>query len=269
MASGALAQPARPAGRRMRFGRQRLGNLLYLVAVVVGWEVLTIALDINSLLLPPPSAVAQVFYEFAGLILSSCAITLGEAIVGFILAVLIGVGLAVVVVYSPPLRGIVLSSIVAVNATPKVAVAPILVIWLGLGLESKIAMAFLLSFFPIVINAIRGLADVPHDLMNLYKLMRATPFQVFRKVRLPNAMPALFDGMKIALPISMIGAVAGEFVAARQGIGYQIVIAYSNFNSELVFASVITVAVLATVLFQVLVIVEDRVLHWRPSKQIF
>jgi len=226
MASGALAQPVRPTGRRVRFGRQRLGNLLYLVAVIVGWEAATIALDINSLLLPAPSAVATVFYEFAGLILFSCAITLGEAMAGFVLAVVVGVGLAVVVVYSPPLRGIVLSSIVAVNATPKVAVAPILVIWLGLGLESKVAMAFLLSFFPIVINAIRGLADVPHDLMNLYKLMRASPLQVFRKVRLPNAMPALFDGMKIALPISMIGAVAGEIVAARQGIGYQIVIAY-------------------------------------------
>ena len=270
MASGVIARPTSPpGGRRLRFGRQRIGNLLYLVGLIVGWEALTIVLNINSLLLPAPSAIAEVFVRFAELILVSCAITLGEAMAGFVLAVVIGVALAVVVVYSPPLRGIVLSTIVAVNATPKVAVAPILVIWLGLGLESKIAMAFLLSFFPIVINAIRGLADVPHDLMNLYRLMRATPFQVFRKVRLPNAMPALFDGMKIALPISMIGAVAGEFVAARQGIGYQIVIAYSNFNSELVFASVITVAVLATVLFQVLVIIEDRVLHWRPSKQIF
>lgn len=269
MASGALARPVQSPRGRIRFGRQKLGNLLYVVGVLVVWEAVTIVLDINSLLLPPPSAVAAEGFRFAELILGSSAITLGEALVGFVLAVVVGVGLAVVVVYSPPLRSIVVSSIVAVNATPKVAVAPILVIWLGLGLESKVAMAFLLSFFPIVINSIRGLADVPHDLLNLYRLMRASAMQVFLKVRLPNAMPALFDGMKIALPISMIGAVAGEFVAARQGIGYQIVIAYSNFNSELVFASVITIAVLATILFQLLVVVEDRVLHWRPSKQIF
>jgi NitT/TauT family transport system permease protein len=269
MTSGALARPARGASGVLRLGRKQLGNVVYVVGLILVWELATVALNINSLLLPPPSAIAAEGVRFAELIFTSSMITLGEAVAGFIIAVVVGVGLAVVVVYSPALRGIVLSSIVAVNATPKVAVAPVLVIWLGLGLESKIAMAFLLSFFPIVINAIRGLADVPHDLMNLYRLMRASPLQVFLKVRLPNAMPALFDGMKIALPISMIGAVAGEFVAARQGIGYQIVIAYSNFNSELVFASVIVIAVLATLLFQVLVRVEDRVLHWRPSKQIF
>jgi NitT/TauT family transport system permease protein len=269
MTTGALAQPARRPLGRIRPGRRSIFNLAYVAGLILAWELLVRTLEINSLLLPPPSAVLSEGIRFGDLILVSCLITLGEAFAGFVLAVLVGVGLAVVVVYSPMLRSVVLSSIVAVNATPKVAVAPILVIWLGLGLESKVAMAFLLSFFPIVINAVRGLADVPHELMNLYRLMRATPLQVFLKVRLPNAMPALFDGLKIALPISMIGAVAGEFVAARQGIGYQIVIAYSNFNSELVFAAVITVAIMATFLFQLLVAVEDRVLHWRPSKQIF
>ena len=268
--SGALAQPARPPRRpSLRRLRGPVGNILYVGGLLLIWELAVRAFNITSLLLPSPTAVGAEAVRFGGLILSSSWITLVEAMIGFVLAVLIGVGLALVVVYAPPIRSIVLSSIVAVNATPKIAVAPILIIWLGLGMESKIALAFLLSFFPIVINAIRGLADVPHDLLNLYRLMRATPLQVFTKVRMPSATPALFDGMKIALPISMIGAVAGEFVAARQGIGYQIVIAYSNFNSELVFASVITVAILATVLFQVLVYVEDRVLHWRPSKQIF
>jgi NitT/TauT family transport system permease protein len=269
MASSVVAQPVRRAGRRFPIGRQKIGNLAYVAGILIVWEGATILFNISSLLLPPPSAVAAEAVKFGDLILTHSAITFGEAVIGFILAVVIGVSLAIVVVYSKPLRSIVLSSIVAVNATPKVAVAPVLVIWLGLGIESKVAMAFLLSFFPIVINSIRGLADVPHDLMNLYKLMRASPLQVFVKVRLPNALPSLFDGMKIALPISMIGAVAGEFVAARQGIGYQIVIAYSNFNSELVFASVITLAVIATILFQLLLIVEDRILFWRPSKQIF
>lgn len=270
MATGAIARPApRRRGGGLRFPRRWIFNLAYVIAIIVAWELLVAALDINRLLLPPPTAIAREASEFAGLIASSTVITLVEALVGFVIAGVVGVGLAIVIVYSSLLRNVVLSTIVAINATPKVAVAPILVIWLGLGMESKIATAFLLSFFPIVINAVRGLADVPHDLLNLYRLMRATPLQVFTKVRLPSAMPALFDGFKIALPIALIGAVAGEFVAARQGIGYQILLAYANFNSALVFAAVITIAVVATILFQVLVLIEDRVLHWRPSRQVF
>lgn len=270
VATTAVVRPAaRRGGGGLRVARRWLFNIAYVLVVLVAWEALVSVLDINSLLLPPPTAIAREAADFAGLIASSTVVTLAEALIGFVIAVVVGVGLAIVIVYSSLLRSVVLSTIVAINATPKVAVAPILVIWLGLGMESKIATAFLLSFFPIVINAVRGLADVPHDLLNLYRLMRATPLQVFTKVRLPSAMPALFDGLKIALPIALIGAVAGEFVAAREGIGYQILLAYANFNSALVFAAVITIAVVATVLFQVLVLIEDRVLHWRPSKQVF
>ena len=181
-----------------------------------------------------------------------------EAAIGFLIAAVVGIGLALIITYSASAGSAMMNSLVAVNATPKVAVALTSIIWLGLGMESKIALAFLLSFFPIVVNAVRGFADVPHDLLNLYRLMHATPTQVFRKVRLPSALPAIFDGFKIALPVALIGAVAGEFVAARSGLGFQIVLAYGNFNSALVFAAVITIALEATLLFQVLILVEDR-----------
>jgi NitT/TauT family transport system permease protein len=207
--------------------------------------------------------------KFWNLLLTSSLITLVEAALGFVIAALVGIGLALVITYSSSAGAIIMNTLVGVNATPKVAVAPILIIWLGLGIESKVALAFLLSFFPIVVNAARGFADVPVDLMNLYRLMHATPWQIFRKVRMPSAMPAIFDGFKIALPIAMVGAVAGEFVASRQGLGYQIVLAFSNFNSALVFAAVIVIAVEATILFQVLIAIEDRVLFWKPSKERF
>jgi NitT/TauT family transport system permease protein len=265
--AAALPGPSRLPG----FARWRgwAGKVLYVVILIAAWKLLVTGLRINPLLFPPPDKVFEEWLEFSNLILYSCAITLVAAVFGFVIATLVGIGLAVAVVYSPPLRAVILSSVVAINATPKVAVTPILVIWLGIGLESKIALAFLLSFFPVLINAVRGLSDIPNDLLNLYRLMQASPLQVFRKVRLPSALPGIFDGLKIALPISMIGAVAAEFVAARQGIGYQIVIAYANFNSEFVFAAVITIAILATLIFQALIIVEDRILFWRPSKQIF
>ena len=106
--------------------------------------------------------------------------------------------------------------------------------------------------------------------MNLYKLMHASPWQIFRKVRLPNALPAIFDGFKIALPIAMIGAVTGELIApARAGIGYQMTVAQSNFNSALIWACLITIATLALIVYRVLVIVEDKLIYWRPSKQVF
>jgi len=270
MTTRAVARPPSPARSvaRRRF-RKLWINLLYIAAILIAWEVFVRALHIGKLLLPPPSAVAGEAAKFAGLLASSSLITLLEAAVGFLIAVLVGIGLALVVTYSATVGPIIMTTLVAINATPKVAVAPILIIWLGLGIESKIALAFLLSFFPIVVNAIRGFSDVPHDLLNLYRLLQATPFQVFRKVRLPSAMPAIFDGFKIALPVSLIGAVAGEFVAARQGLGYQIVLAFSNFNSALVFAAVIVIAVEATILFQLLITIEDRILYWRPSKQRF
>lgn len=262
-----LARPA-PTPRR---GRKRLRkialNFAYVAVVLIVWEAGVRIFDVGRLLLPPPSLVAAEAVEFGGLLLFSSGITLVEAGFGFLIAALVGVGLALVITYSTGVGGVIMTTLVAINATPKVAVAPILVIWLGLGLESKVALAFLLSFFPIVVNSVRGFADVPVELLNLYRLMQASPLQVFRKVRLPSALPAMFDGFKIALPIAMIGAVAGEFVAARSGLGFQIVLAFSNFNSALVFAAVILLAIEASILFQVLIVIEDRILFWRPSKQ--
>ena len=267
MATGAVARPA-PIGVS---GRRRIRKVVlyvaYIAAILIVWEVLVRALNIGKLLLPPPSLVGAEAAQFAGLLFTSSLITLLEAGLGFLLAIIVGISLALIVTYSSTVGPVIMTTLVGINATPKVAIAPVLIIWLGLGIESKVALAFLLSFFPIVVNAVRGFGDVPNDLMNLYRLLQATPFQVFRKVRLPSALPAIFDGFKIALPVSMIGAVAGEFVAARSGLGYQIVLAFANFNSALVFAAVIVLAVQATILFQLLVFIEDRVLYWRPSKQ--
>jgi NitT/TauT family transport system permease protein len=265
---GAVALPTWREHVKRRV-RRIVINIAAIVILLAAWELLVRALNIGKLLLPPPSAVAGEAVRFSGLLATSSMITLMEAAIGFLIAAVVGIGLALIITYSASVGPMIMSSLVAINATPKVAVAPILIIWLGLGMESKVALAFLLSFFPIVVNAVRGFADVPHDLLNLYRLIHATPAQVFRKVRLPSAMPAIFDGFKIALPVSLIGAVAGEFVAARSGLGFQIGLAYANFNSALVFAAVILIALEATLLFQVLLLVEERILYWRPSKQRF
>ena len=249
--------------------RWRLAVLfvVYIAALIAAWHYFIKAFEIRSYLLPNPADVGQVFTDRASLLADGARITVFEAMVGFFLAVVIGVGLATIIVYSRTLRTILMPSLVALNAAPKVALAPIMIIWLGLGLQSKIAMSFLLSFFPITINTIRGLNDVEPALLEYFQLLKAGRFKTFRKARLPSSLPAMFDGFKISLPIAMIGAVIGEFVASREGIGHQIIIAYSTFDTEHVFAAVITISILSTILFQLLVWTEHRLLSWRPPPQ--
>lgn len=255
-------------GARRGLPRFALGRVaiavLYVTAIVVLWELVVDSLDIRSYMLPAPSAIADAGLAEAGSLLRHLSITLVETLIGFALATVVGIGLAALIVYVRWLSILIMPTLVAINATPKVVFAPILAIWVGFGMESKIAMAFLLSFFPVVINAARGFADVPRELVNLFRMLQANPIQSFLKVRLPNAIPAIFDGLKIAMPLALIGAIVGEFVAARQGIGQQMLLAYANFNTALVFAAVILVATLAMILFQVLVVLERIALRGRP-----
>jgi len=257
-----LPLPSLPARvRKVRF------YVLYVVTILVVWEGIVRLLGLRPFLLPGPFLVAEEAWQFAGLLLSSTWVTLYESLVGFALAAVVGIVLAVGIAYSRVIDSLVMTALVGINAAPKVAVAPIFIIWLGTGESSKIALSFLISFFPITVNAVRGFMSAPNELINLYRLMHATPLQVFRKVRLPNALPAIFDGFKIALPISMVGAVSAEFLAAQEGIGYRIRLAIANFNSPFVWAGVILVAIEAILLFQILITIERRVLFWLPARE--
>jgi len=257
-----LALPRLPArARKIRF------YIIYIVTVLVLWEGIVRLLGLRPFLLPGPLLVAESGWQFAGLLLTSTWVTLYESIVGFAVGAVVGILLAVGISYSRMIDSIAMTALVGINAAPKVAVAPIFIIWLGTGESSKIALSFLISFFPITVNAVRGFSSAPNELLNLYRLMQATPFQVFRKVRLPNALPAIFDGFKIALPIAMVGAVSAEFLAAQEGIGYRIRLAIANFNAPFVWAGVILIAVEAILLFQILITVERRVLFWLPARE--
>jgi NitT/TauT family transport system permease protein len=257
---GSAAPMESPRGKLAR----ALGAVAYVVAVIALWWVVVDLFAVSSLILPSPLGVWEAARENAALLLVSTAITLGEALFGFAIAIVVGVAIAVAIISSRLASRLILPALVALNSAPKVVIAPVLVIWLGFGIASKIGMAFLLCFFPIVINAIQGLSEVEPDLIDLYRLMRASRFTILRKVRLPNAVPYILSGLKIALPLAIIGAVIGEFVAARQGVGYQIMIAYSNFKTEFVFAAVILVSLASVVLFQLLLWLEQRIMSWRP-----
>ncbi|HXP94494.1 MAG TPA: ABC transporter permease [Candidatus Binatia bacterium] len=244
---------------------KRAGELvLYLAVLVALWWAVVKAFHVSPLVIPSPEGVWLAGSQNFRLLASSTAITLGEALAGFGTAIVAGIIIAIGIVSSRAASRFILPTLVAVNSAPKVVFAPVLVIWLGLGLWSKVGMAFLLCFFPIVINAAQGMREVDPELLDLYRLMQAGRWTTLRRVRLPNSVPYILSGLKIALPLAIIGAVIGEFVAARQGIGYQVMLAYSNSNTELVFAAVLTITVAAVVVFQLLVWAESLILVFYP-----
>jgi NitT/TauT family transport system permease protein len=256
--------------RRFEFIRSVARNKIaaHTIALVVifgAWEALVRIFGIRSYLLPTPSAVAVETVNSFPILLNHTWITLFESLAGFAIAAIVGVALAVLLVYVPLLRGVVMPYLVAFNAVPKVAFAPLLIIWLGLGIESKIALSFMIAFFPIVVNTATGMYEIEPNLINLTRLMKAKKRQQFLKIRIPHSLPAMFDGFKIALPLAIIGAIVAEFVASREGLGYLIVAAGVQTNTVLVFAAILMIVAFSLILFAMLSRLERGVLRWRPS----
>jgi NitT/TauT family transport system permease protein len=240
-------------------------HAIALVVFFGAWELFVGVSGIKPYLLPRPSAILVETFNSLPLLMQNAWTTLFESLAGFALAAVVGVALAILLVYVPLLRGVVMPYLVAFNAVPKVAFAPLLIIWLGLGIQSKIALSFLIAFFPIVVNTATGMYEIEPNLINLTRLMKAKKRQQFLKIRIPHSLPGMFDGFKIALPIAIIGAIVGEFVASRDGLGHLIVAAGVQLNTELVFASILVIALGSVILYALLAWVESKVLRWRPS----
>ncbi|HET8740448.1 MAG TPA: ABC transporter permease, partial [Acidimicrobiia bacterium] len=242
-----------------------LAQIVSLLSLLVIWQLFVMVSGIRPYLLPAPTQIFVELFDSFSVLIEHTWVTLVESLAGFLIAAVVGVGLAVVMVAVPFLRGLVMPGLVAFNVVPKVAFAPLLIIWLGLGIQSKIALSFLIAFFPIVVNTITGLIDIEPEMLNLVKLMKARSRLQFTKIRLPHALPAMFDGFKIALPIAIIGAIVAEFVASSEGLGYLIVAAGVQLNTTLVFASIFMIVIFSMVLYALLLFVESRFLSWRPS----
>ncbi len=229
------------------------------------WQVSTVAFSIPAFLLPAPVDIfARIGSDWL-MFLYNGWVTLQEILLGFGLSVIIGIGLAVGVVSSPTVEKIVMPFVISLKTIPKVALAPILIIWLGYGLAPKVAIAFLISFFPILISSIVGLRSVDRELIQLARSMGASTRQIFLKFRFPNALPSIFGGLRIGIVQAAIGAVVAEYLAAEAGLGYLQVVAQSRVDTEMVFASVICLSVLGVLLFKAVVITEKRLMPWSKS----
>ncbi|MFF0575330.1 ABC transporter permease [Streptosporangium saharense] len=251
---------------RRGFSRTRTGKvvlpLLAIIACVVVWWLLTVVTGWSEVLLPAPGDVLSALWTRHDLILDNTWITLGEVMAGFALAIVIGVPLGVAIAYSDVVDRMLSPVLFGFNAIPKVAIAPILVVWGGFGATPKIVMAVLLAFFPIVLSTAAGMKAAPAEYRELLRSLDAGPVQTFLHMRLPASLPHLFVGLKNAITLAAIGAVIGEFVGASEGLGYLVVVSGGSADTALGFAAVAVLAATAMALYYLVVVAEAWLIPW-------
>ena len=250
MSEGGKLKTVTQAGKTVR---EHLPPIGFFVAAFAFWEVLVRVTGVSEFLLPAPSTIFSVMLNMQRAYyvpwIHHIRLTLFEIIAGFLLAVAVGILLAVFITYSTTMEKTLMPVIVFVEVLPKIAVAPLFLIWIGYGMEPKIAIAFLIAFFPMVVNTATGLRDVDPDLIDLLRILKASKMQVFAKVRFPSAIPHIMSGLKISMTSAVIGAIVGEFVASSEGLGYLIVNAQSTLQTPMAFASLFYIAILGLILF--------------------
>ena len=241
--------------------------LFGVVAVIAAWQAYTSTTGISPLVLPSPLEIASVSIERYDLLLQQTWPTLIETVLGFGLALVIGVPLAVCVANSRLFNLVLYPILVATQSIPKVAIAPIILVWFGLGISSKLALAFLVAFFPIVVDTATGLQATPPGLLDLAHALCASRRQVFFKVQMPAALPFIFAGSKVAITLAVIGAVIGEFVGSVTGLGNLVMAANAQLDGPLAWAALIWLSVLGILLFALVALAERLMMPWEQAGQ--
>ena len=234
--------------------------------VIALWQVAVPVLGLSEFVLPTPAQIVARMARDHALLLKHGAVTLFEVLAGFAIAVAAGIPTALLIFYSRIFERAVYPLLIAEQAVPKVALAPLVVLYLGYGWAPKIFLAFLIGYFPIVVSTVVGLQALDPAMVNLVRSMGASKWQTFVKVRLPAALPNIFGGFKLAIALAVIGAVIGEYVAAEKGLGYLQLQANSQFDTTLNFASVVAIAMLGVLLFAMVRLAENVFVFRRDVK---
>jgi NitT/TauT family transport system permease protein len=234
------------------------------VLLIALWTFLCVYGNVPTVVLPTPDKVLNAFIARFDLIVSEGWITLKETLYGFILALVIGIPMAVAVANSRPLNLMFYPLLIGLQSVPKVALAPIVLVWLGTGIESKLAIVWLVAFFPIIVDTVAGLRSTPRELLELARSLRASPMQVFLKVQLPAALPFIFTGAKVAITLAVIGAVIGEFIGSSEGLGFLLLSATSQLDSPLAFAALFALSFLGMFVYLMVELAERLAAPWLP-----
>jgi len=238
-----------------------------LLGILVVWEIFVRGAGIKPYILPAPSIVLANLWQKLPTVLAAASFTVQPMLIGFAVAVVVGILLALVVAFSPALQDIIYPLIVFLQIVPKIAVAPLFIIWFGYGLMPKVLLVFLLSFFPIVVSAVTAFRSVDSDIMDLAKSTGAGAWRIFWKVQVPHALPTLFTGIKVAAALSSTAAVVAEFVASDRGLGYLLLEYNGTLNTSMAFAVIIVLSAMGLALYGLVEIVERLMIPWHVSRR--
>jgi NitT/TauT family transport system permease protein len=255
-----------PLPRREMAARWIPPTAAVFVAVLI-WDVTIRVFDIKPFVLPSPISVIEAAVADFPSLVSNSWITLQEVMAGFVLSVLVGVPLAVLIVSWPLAERAIYPLLIGSQVVPKIAIAPLFIIWFGFGIAPKILIAFLIAFLPIVIDTVVGLRSTEIEKIYLARSMGASRLQLFFKIRLPNAMPSIFGGLKLAITLSVTGAVVGEFIGTDRGLGRVILVANGNLDTPAVFAAVTVLSAMGVALFLLIDLLERVVIRWHVSQR--
>ena len=255
-----------PKARTRRFTTPHA--TIAIVSFLLLWQLASVVFNIPTYLLPSPLGIVNDAMVHWRVLLHHTGITTLEVVVGFVLSVLIGLPLAALFTFSRTMEKSIFPLIVGSNTIPKVALAPLLLAWFGFGLKPKILIVVLVAFFPIVINAVVGFKSLSPQMIYLARSMGATSSQLFWQFYLPNALPNIFAGFKVATSLAVIGAVVAEFVGADGGLGYVMMIANADLNIARQFAAIVLLSMIGMIFFWIIEWVERIVLPWHVSVRV-
>ncbi len=238
-----------------------------IIVLIIGWDLCIRLFKIPQYLIPTPWQVVQQLFKEWPMLWRESLPTLYATLGGFVLSALVGVPIAMWIAYSRLVESFVYPLLVFSQSVPKVAIAPLFVVWFGFGVIPKVIAAFLLGFFPVIVATVQGFKSIEPDVIDLARSMGASPLKVFIKFRLPQAMPAIFSGLKVSVTLAVVGAVVGEFVGSNSGLGYVLQKANGTFDLPLMFAALVILSMIGVLLFLVLELIERWVLPWHASQR--
>lgn len=242
--------------------------LAFVAIVVAAWWLVTANGWVQPYILPAPGETLGSLVEYSTYFLQHTWITAYETVLGFLIAVVVGELVAILMVSSRNLQMTVYPIILVAQVIPKIAVAPLFVVWLGFGMGPKVTVAVLMAFFPIVISGLAGLKSVDPEIIDLAKTMGASKFKTFRKIQFPASLPQLLSGMKVAATLAVTGAVVGEFVGGNEGLGYVILRANGNMDTATLFGALIIMSAIGILLFAAIQIAEHLLIPWHASRRV-
>ncbi|MYM25127.1 ABC transporter permease subunit [Duganella sp. FT135W] len=233
-----------------------------LIAIVIVWQLICSVFSVSEFIFPSPYAIVQSLVEYAGPIAEHAWRTYWVTMVGFAIAVVVGLALGFLIGSSPLLYAAAYPLMTAFNALPKAAFVPVLVVWFGIGVGPAILTAFLISFFPIMVNIATGLATLEPELEDVLRVLGARRMDVLLKIGLPRSMPYFFASLKVAITLAFVGSTVSEMSAANEGIGYLLVSAGSSMKMPLAFAGLMVIGAMAMAMYELFAIVEKRTTAW-------